>query len=155
MTPVMLQEELMDEFSKLTEEMRFKMPGGGYGKMGIYAQDIPILENQEQEEPFPYLIVRLINGTDSGDSDSKNTVHLVIIIGIWDDALDAQGHRDIMNVVGKIYERFSKNPYLNEKAVYSGGFEWKLQDDAYYPYYFGACMVSFTIPAIRREASWA
>ena len=80
---------------------------------------------------------------------------MVFIAGIWDETSEAQGHRDLMNIFYKIYQRFQTNPDLNKKAVYAGKFEWALQDDNYYPYSFGACSLSFHIAAIRREDEFA
>lgn len=151
MTPLMLQDELVEEVKRLLEDYLYKMPTGERVPVKVYAQNIPVNETDDEEEPIPYIIVRLNSGEDSGIRDSVNTVKLVIIIGIWDDGLEAQGHRDVMNIIQKVYMRFQTNPNLNNKAVYSGEFNWALQEDGYYPYFFGACSLSFHIAAIRRE----
>lgn len=151
MTPLMLQDELIEEIKNLLSDYLYKAPGGERVPINVYAQDIPVNETDEDADPFPYIIVRLNSGNDSGTRDSNNTVKLVVIIGIWDDGLDVQGHRDLMNIVQKIYLRFQTNPNLNNKAVYNGEFNWALQEDNYYPYTFGACSLSFHIAAVRRE----
>jgi len=79
----------------------------------------------------------------------------VVIVAIYDDALDAQGHRDVMNIIQKIYARFHRDPNLHNKAAYTGEFHWAAQEDSYYPFYFGACSISFNIAAIRREDEYA
>ena len=155
MTPLMLQDELVEEMKRLLEGYRYKNPTGERVPMQVFAQNIPVNETDDDEDPIPYVIVRLNSGSDAGIRDSSNTVKLVIIIGIWDDALDAQGHRDVMNIIQKVYERFHTNPNLNNLAVYNGDFNWALQEDGYYPYSFGACTLSFHIAAIRREDRFA
>lgn len=121
----------------------------------IFSQDIPIYETDSEEDPVPYIIVRLSDGSDEGGRDSENLVNLVIIIGIWDGGLKRTGYRDVMNIIQKIYMRFHKNPDLNRKAAYKGNFKWAIQNDAYQPYSFGACHVTFKIAAIRREDEFA
>ena len=155
MTPLDLQDELMEEMKRLFSDHLYKAPTGERVPINVYPQNIPVNETDDDEDPIPYIIVRLNNGDDNGNRDSNNTVKLVIIIGIWDDALDNQGHRDVLNIIQKVYKRFHTNPNLNNKAVYAGEFNWALQEDTYYPYSFGACSLSFHIPAIRREDPFA
>ena len=151
MTPIMLQDELVEEMKLLLANYLYKTPAGERIPINVFAQNIPVNETDEDEDPIPYIIVRLNSGDDDGTRDSFNRVKLVIIIGIWDDSLDNQGHRDILNIIQKVYERFHTNPNLNNKAVYAGEFNWALQEDTYYPYSFGACSLNFNIAAIRRE----
>ncbi len=118
----------------------------------VYAQNIPVpLSVEEDENPVPYIIVRLNTGTDDNVFDSKYILKVVVIMGIWEDDRNAQGHRELLNIINLIYERFKKNPCLDGKYVYDGGFKWDIQEDGYYPYYFGAFEMNFAIPAIRRE----
>lgn len=151
MTPLMLQDELVEELKCLFKGYLYKASSGERVPINVFPQSIPINETDDEDDPIPYIIVRLNSSKDDGTRDSFNTVKLVIIIGIWDNALDAQGHRDVSNIIHKIYERFQTTPNLNGKAVFSGEFNWLLQEDNYYPYSFGACSLKFHIAAIRRE----
>ena len=151
MTPLELQDELVDEMGRILDGYTYKSPDGRRVPINVFAQNLPINESDDEDDPVPYIIVRLDSGEDDGDRDSFNTVSVVAIIGIWDDALDCQGHRDVINIIQKIYNRFHENPDLNRKAAYAGGFKWAIQDDAYYPYKFGACHMKFHIAAVRRE----
>lgn len=155
MTPLMLQDELVEEMKRLFADYLYKNSLGERVPIKVYAQNIPIQQNDDEEDPVPYIIVRLNSGNDPGTRDSNNTVKLVIIGGVWDGEKEAQGHRDLMNIFQKVYERFQTTPNLNNKAVYCGDFNWALQDDNYYPYSFGACSLSFNIAAIRREDIFA
>lgn len=155
MTPLELQDELVEEMKRILNGYEYKTPGGERVPINVYAQDIPIRETDDDPDPVPYIIVRLNKGDDEGGRDSANTVRVIIIVGMWDDGVSAQGHRDVMNAIQKVYERFSKNPNLNNKAQYSGDFHWAMQEDGYYPYYFGACTLQFYIAAIRREDPFA
>lgn len=121
----------------------------------VYPQDIPVQQTDDEEPPVPYVIVRLLKGEDEGGRDDENIIHVVIIIGIYDDNPDQQGYRDAQNIVDMIYQRFSREPNLNGKAVFKGPFQWAQQEDGYYPYFFAACTLQFVIPAIRREDEFA
>lgn len=120
--------------------------------MNVFSQNIPVPESGDDEwDPVPYIQVRLIKGSDANVSESKYIIKVTVIMGIWDDDKNAQGHRELLNIINLVYERFAKNPCLDNKYVYEGGFEWDIQEDGYYPYYFGAFNMNFAIPAIRRE----
>lgn len=155
MTPLDLQDELVEELKRLFSDYLYKAPSGERVPIQVFPQSLPVNETDDDEDPIPYIIVRLNTGKDEGTRDSNNTVKLVVIIGTWDKDLKAQGHRDVANIIQKIYHRFQTNPNLNGKAVHSGAFDWMLQEDNYYPYYFGACSLSFHIAAIRREDPFA
>ena len=117
----------------------------------IFAQDVPINETDDDFDPAPYVIVRAKSGDDDGTADGVNTVQIILIIAIWDDDNDSQGYRDVLDIIQKIYIRFHKEPMLNNQFMYAGNFHWALQEDNYWPYFFGACTLNFNIPSIRRE----
>ena len=155
MTPLELQDELVAEMKKIFAGNLYQTPAGDRVPLNVFPQSIPVNESDEDDDPIPYIIVRLNSGEDKGGRDSNNTVKLVIIIGIYDHGREAQGHRDVMNIIQKVYQRFHVDPNLNGKAVYTGEFDWAMQEDTYYPYSFGACSLSFDIAAIRREDPFA
>lgn len=121
----------------------------------IYAQDVPINETDDDFDPAPYIIVRLKSGDDDGTADGVNVVQVIFIICIWDDDNESQGFRDVLDIIQKIYMRFHQDPMLNNQFMYSGNFHWALQEDNYWPYFFGACTLNFNIPSIRRENEFA
>lgn len=122
-------------------------------KLNFYAQDTPINQTESGREidPCPYIIVRLNTGSDEGNRDSNNIVNVIFIVGLWDDAVDVQGYRDVMDIIQKIYTRYHKDPMLMNQFMYAGNFNWKMQEDNYFPYFFAACSLDFLIPAVRRE----
>lgn len=156
MTPLELQDELCEELKRLFSDYAYKKPGSTERvSLSVFPQHIPINETDDEEDPVPYLIVRLVSGDDDGTRDSFNQVSLLVIVGIFDDDLQAQGHRDVLNIIQKIYQRFHENPNLNNKAAYTGEFHWAAQEDNYYPFFFGACSITFSIAALRREDEYA
>ena len=163
MTPIELQDMLVAEMESLFYDWLFKNakynPDDPESQervpLRVFAQHIPINNIDGEVDPIPYLIVRLASGDDEGTAGSENLVKVIFIAGIWDDAAEAQGHRDIAHIFQVIYQRFQENPSLNNKATYNGEWHWALQEDNYYPFYFGACQMRFIIPALRREDPYA
>lgn len=151
MTPIELQDALVAEIKHILKPYEYKTPADERVPINVFAQSIPIQETDEEEDPIPYVIVRLLSGENPLGKDSFNTVSVVLIVGIYDNDREAQGHRDVSNIIQKIYERFNANPCLNYLAAYTGDFQWMLQEDNYHPYYFGACQMKFNIAAVRRE----
>lgn len=151
MTPLMLQDDLVEEIKNLFSEQLFAAPGKRQVHINVFPQNLPIADSDDDEDPIPYIIVRLGKGKDAGTGDSNHTVKVYIIIGLFDDSPDAQGHRGLLNIICKIYDRFQTNPCLANKYVYAGVFEWEIQEDGYYPLFFGVVEMDFNIPAIRRE----
>lgn len=155
MTPEMLQDALVEEIKNILSDRRYKTPAGDLIPINVYPQNIPVEQSDDDADPVPYIIVRLSGGEDKGGFDSNNVCKILIIMGIYDMDSSAQGHRHLLNIINKIYERFQINPCLDNKFVYQGGFKWDIQEDGYYPYYFGAMEMSFNIPALRREDKFA
>ena len=182
MTPEMLQDALCMEIRKLLSERKFKKPPKELEEpdleslyedfeenfqgdievkepelelvpIAVYPQNIPVQLSSEEDNPVPYILVRLNGGIDENTYDSKYIVNVVGIIGIWDDERDAQGHRELLNIINLVYARCKKNPCLDGRYSYDGGFRWMIQEEDCYPYYFGAFEMNFAIPAIRREDS--
>lgn len=155
MVPEMLQDDLVEEYKKLFAEDRFKSPSGNSVLINVFPQSLPINESDDDDDPAPYIIVRIVDGEDNGTSDSNYSIKVLTIIGIFDDDLSNQGHRSVLHIINTIYKRFMANPNLNNKYVCDGPFLWEIQDDAYHPYFFGAITMNFNIPAIRREDIFA
>ena len=70
MTPLMLQDELVEEMKRLFSDYLYKAPSGERVPIKVYAQTIPINETDEDVDPVPYLIVQLNSGQDEGTRDS-------------------------------------------------------------------------------------
>lgn len=150
MNPLILQEELIEELKLMFADVRFKNPLGKSVGINIFAQNTPLLQNDEETEPIPYIIVHLNDGEQKVRGDSFNIVDVSLIVGMYDSDNGNQGHKQVMDVIYKIQDRFSKKPSL-KRTSFTGDFNWKLVDTDTYPYYWGACEMSFYIPSIRRE----
>ena len=168
MVATFLQSELADELKNILSDFRLKNPQGEPSKINIFEQLLPMLELLEHEEiapellenglaeeqtapdPYPYIIVRTADG-EIEDENSAQQVNLTLLIGIFDPDYNKQGHKDILNIISKVYERFAKCPILNGKYTIQYPILWTLQDEESYPFYFGGMNLTFEIAAIRRE----
>ena len=160
MTPIALQDALIREMEHLFKEKMFLKPPKENSDedaerkkthLRIFRQNLSVEYSGDDKDPMPYMIVRVQSGKYT-EKTGLNKVQVVIIMGIFDDSSDNQGYTDILNSIQKIYERFAKNPNLENKFLYDAEtFEWTIQEDDYYPYYFGAATMKFIIPNIERE----
>lgn len=150
MNPLILQDELIEELKLMFDGMEFKNTLGERTGLNIFAQNTPMLKSDEEIEPVPYIIVHLNDGEQKVRGDSFNIVSIALVISIYDVDSSNQGHRKVVNMIYKIQERFSKNAAL-KTASFTGDFNWTVMDTETYPYFFGACEMSFYIPSIRRE----
>lgn len=152
-TPFDLQDALCAEMSALFQNFPLKDATGARTALNVYAQDLPETETDDESSanPVPYCIVKLVDGTAGGD---RNSVRVVLVFCVRDAARDRQGHRDILTMMFRVYERFAKNPYLHNfvfPADDAAAFEWAVQDEDTYPFNIGACKLTFDCPTIRKE----
>lgn len=172
MVAAVLQDDLAAEFEKVLKDFRLKDPQGNSSKINIFLQNLPMpeplmqgdipveaLENGLADQltapdPYPYIIVRIEDG-EIKDEDSAQTVNIYLIIGIYEPDYDKQGHKDVLNIIAKLYERFGKNPVLNGKYTIQYPVSWAIQDEESYPFYFGGMNLAFEMAAMRREDEYS
>lgn len=149
MTPFYLQIDLRKELEILFKDFKLKSPCGEDLGIKVFEQNLPI-NNDDEYDPYPYIIVRITEG-EIKDLYSNNSVQLMLIIGTYDDSNKADGHKDVLNIIQKIFERFRKNPNLSNKYVIQDSFKFALSEEDTWPYYFGGIEIGFDIHTIERE----
>jgi hypothetical protein len=172
-----LQQDLVDELKRLFDGALFRTPGepdeSGKPKMAplrVFPQALPIPEpanppdgdldpelieeglglSDLNADPYPYIIVRVESGSIK-EIGGEQTVKATLLFGAFDDSYTNQGHRDVLHMIQKIYERFSKNAILAAKYENVMPINWALQDEESYPYYFGGMELFFNTLPIGRE----
>lgn len=165
-----LQDSLADELARLFEDVRFDNTKGERVPLNIYKQFLPVrtakdipdtVTDVELEEgifdaeaeimPFPYILVRVETG-EIKKIDGEQTVNISLIIGTVDNNPDNQGYKDILNIIHKIYERFSKHAILAGEYECLTPIEWALQEEESFPFFFGGMALTFeTLPIIRED----
>lgn len=151
MTPLELQHALRRELETLFPEECYAPAddSGELRKISVFEQQLPE-PPEDEDEPAPYIIVRLLKG-EIDDPDSPHRVSVVLIICIRDDTEENSGHAAVMNVIDKITHRFLREPLLDRRYEAVLPLNWALQDEDTAPYYIGGVEMSFEIPAVRRE----
>ena len=102
-------------------------------------------EGWQDEDPFPYLVVKL-DGGGVESATSMNTVDVVVLVGIFDDNPKNEGHIAVMQIIERIMFHFAERPVLGPFS-YADRFDWELLERDGFPYYYGACAFSFYIPS--------
>lgn len=173
-TPYFLLSELKSEVERITDGMTFLKPRkelnepAEYIKMQVYEQALPIPEKDEkenmprdtidfvasdEEDPIyhcPWAVVKLSVGNIPG-ANADQTATASICFGVYNDSYDNNGHREILNLIQRVYERFARDPVLGSGFTCECNFEWAVQAEDTYPYYFGAIGMDFRFLGIRRE----
>lgn len=165
MTLIFLQDDLKKELDKILGEMRLKDPNRPkeHTSIKVYEQAIPKIridyenskeeeEEDQSEEPFPYIIIKIDSGKIMNEYEAAK---VELLIATYDNNLENQGHKDILNIINKIYERFYKNPMLANKYYRVNDIDWVLQDDDMYPYFYGAMGMEFKVKMFKKEDRFA
>ncbi len=172
MVAALLQDDLAEELKEILKEFRLKNPQGQLSEVNIFQQNLPIPESLVREDipeemlenglaeditaedPYPYIVVKIEDG-EIKDESSAQTVNTILQIGVFEDAFKKQGHKDVLNIISDIYERFAKRPVLNGRYTVQYPILWTLQEEESYPYYYGGLYLSWEVAAVRREDKFA
>lgn len=170
-TPLFALKALVKEVQEITKDMLFCSPGSPEPVvLSVHEQALPIpkrkdpppenkefptidyQEEMEEDAVFkcPWCVVKLENGSIPGINEMQEAT-FAVCFGIFNDSLENNGHMEIMNLIQRVYERFSVNPILDGQYTCTGNFEWAVQDEDTYPYYFGAILTGFKFQGFRRE----
>jgi hypothetical protein len=158
MTPLILQEKLSLDIARIFKGDTFKDSQGKDVPLNIFHQYRPIRKDEDEPDPVPYAIVRILEGTVKGWTEAQE-VQVMIILGCADDMEENSGHKTVLGMIQKIEERFMKNPMLVNQFMFLNDdqhpFGWALQDEESFPYFFGAISMTFKTAAIRTEDKYA
>lgn len=151
MIPYKLQEELKQVVLEVTKTIHLMNPDGKKAVLNVFYQDLPKPETDEDTDPYPYCIIRLINGKANPVDGEQNSIRVALLFGIYDMDTKNQGHLTVISVINKMIERFSKNNAM-KTFFQQGNIEWVLDDEDAFPYFFGGIDMTF-IPTMftRRE----
>ncbi len=160
LTALHLQKSLCEEIRNILSGMCFPNPLGEETKMQVFPQALPIEriegrsqeEDEDQADPYPYCTVRIMEGA---RQEGNALVKTNLLIGLYYDETDNQGHARMLNVINRICHRFLADPVLDRRYLREGKMEWAIQEDDSHPYYFGGIAVSWKVPEIEREDRFA
>ena len=148
-----LQDALVADLTELFKDRRYPTPDDDDAvALSVFAQNLPKRKSENDDDPFPYIIARL----DSGGIETQTSPHKVavlLLIGVYDDHPENQGHRTVLEIMEVIQQHYEETPLLDRQFVFKDPFNWALQDEESYPYFFGAANLTFELPAPRRKVS--
>ncbi len=162
MTAYDLQLALGKEVERITRDMLFQTPAGGMECLKSFPQCLPMRQigeiggEEDDNDPYPYCIVRIDSGSVATPQDSQE-VKIILIFGIYDNGQERNGHQAILNIFQRISDRFLKDAVLEDKyrLNYNSGIQWVMDDEEPYPYYFGAMNLTWETASSRREDDYA
>ncbi len=142
-----LLDEIVKDLTVVFQGYRLINQKDNLAALNIYEYNLPEKKEEEDEEHFPYIIVRPVLGRLNLDDE---TVTTTLTIGIYDENENKQGFADIMNMIEKY-----KNHLIHERLI--GGYEvlypinWELQDDDSHPAYFGGMEMTWKLQSMKPE----
>lgn len=154
-TPQLCQDALCEMLEELFEGKLFT---GQEGRkpLKIVKQDLPIPEDNDEDVDLdcnaaPYLKVTMTGG-EIPDDNSPQTVEFSITICAYDTGTKREGFRDVANIKEDIIQRVCTRPYFGGAFTILKPIAWALQQDTSPPYYFGACVLTCTAPALTQDS---
>jgi hypothetical protein len=152
MNALKLQDAIVNDLQKLFSKRKYLTPDGETAAVSVFAQNLPKRDSEDDDDPFPYIIVRL----DSGDIENQTSdykVSVFLLVGVFDDSKNNQGHKTVLEMIELIQRHYEETPLLDGQFVFTDPFHWALQDEESYPFFFGGVEISFSVPAPRRKWS--
>ena len=89
-------------------------------------------------------------GTVKND-DGPQEVEFSLIICAYDEGLERDGYQDVANIKEDIIQRLCTRPYFGGCFTVLKPIAWAMQNDDTHPYYFGACNLVCTAPAMTQD----
>lgn len=150
-----LQQALTDDLAVLFKNFSLRDSAGETRGINVYKQFIPIPSSEDegedaQQPPEPYIQVRVSDG-EIEERGERQTVSVVLLIGVCDHDPNRQGYADALNITEMIKLRYGAN------GVFGRGFEvktpirWAVSDEDTHPYYYAAVGFDVSAPPIYAE----
>lgn len=151
MTPIFLQKSLVEELKALFAGFCSKDDVvGKCSQVNIFPQDLPIAFGGDEEERVPYIIVRIDSGNIQ-ELNQQERVEMILVFCVKSTNENRQGYLDVMNMIQRVKDRFFRKFRLGEYFFFEPPFEWAVQEEDTFPYFYGAVKMNFYCPAIILE----
>lgn len=151
MTPSMLQDAVAEALGKLFEGKRWKKPEDGEDTvvpLAVFKQNVPLSKyGEEGNACFPYLLVSISDWQQASMSDPV-ICKIIILVGIFDDDEELQGHKDLLDILASIELFFKKNIILDNKYRLEYPIKGIVSEEDSYPYFFGALETSWQLMSV-------
>lgn len=158
MTAPDLEDALVEFIAMNTSELRYRSNNETRRMVAptVYAAFVPRNTVGEvipgEITVYPAVIVRAKSGV---QALTYERVTVEILIGVWDDNLDQQGSRDVLQLVERIKQRIRETDIIRQRFRVKMPLNWQVNKRAgsgptgdynSYPYYFAEMQVDFELP---------
>lgn len=151
MTVFDIYKELEDFLHPILDEMYFESPSKKRVKINIYEQSLPPKRDDEDVEPFPYLIIKVLGGKFPKDYRSDTAkLRVILLIGIMNTEKGYTAYRDVIGVIERIRQALLKVGHLKTFSL-CDDINFSMNEDDEYPYSFGGMDLSFRSLDMVRE----
>jgi hypothetical protein len=155
-TPQLCQDALVEMLKELFQGKKFS---GQEGRktLTVYKQDLPIPEDNDVDADTdasnsPYIVVQMTGGGIRED-DRPQEVDFSLIICCYDEGKSREGYQDVTNIKEDIIQQICSTPYFGGAFTILKPIVWALQIDDTAPYYYGACTLTCTAPAMTQDTT--
>lgn len=153
-TAQLCQDAIIEMLNELFEGKLFN---GQTGRkpLRVYKQDLPIPEENDEDvdtdaAAAPYVVVRMIGGN-IPDDNSPQQCDFSLTICAYDTGRKREGFQDVANIKEDIVQRVCQAPYFGGSFTIKKPITWALQTEDSHPYYYGACFLQCTAPAMTQD----
>ncbi len=153
-TAQLCQDALVEMLEELFSGKKF-MGQEGRKPLRVFEQDLPIPEDNDEDVDLdissaPYIKVAMTGG-EIPDDNSPQLVEFSLTICTYDPGTKREGFRDVANIKEDIIQRVCTRPYFGGAFTILKPIAWAIQQDTTPPYYFGACVLTCTAPALTQD----
>lgn len=153
-TPQLCQDALVEMLEELFDGKKFTGQEGRKA-LRVFKQDLDIPEDNDEDVDLdissaPYIKVAMTGGEIPNDN-SPQLVEFSLTICAYDTGKKREGFRDVANIKEDIIQRVCTRPYFGGAFTILKPIAWAIQQDTTPPYYFGACVLTCTAPALTQD----
>lgn len=157
MTTPELEDALVEAIAQITSDMRYRSNNetDELAPIRVYCQFIPRNEVGEvipgEITAYPAVIVRAKQGVQAIEYE-RVTVEL--IIGCWDNSIEQQGGRDVLQIIERIKHGIRHRDIIRQRFPVRMPLNWQINKRAAsgptgdynsYPYFFGEMQIDFEL----------
>lgn len=153
-TPQLCQDAMIEMLEELFKGKKYNGQQSRK-ELTIFKQDLPVPESYDADADTdaasaPYIVVRMTGGQIE-DDDSPQKVEFSLVVCAYDEGKEREGYQDVANIKEDIIQRICTRPYFGGCFTVLKPFVWAMQNDDTAPYYFGACNLTCTAPALTQD----
>lgn len=149
MIPVFLQDALVNELKELFTGYKLINSKKDLVDINIYPQHLPYRKKEDDKPPFPYILVSIEEGEIS--NYDEYFVQIYLVIGIQDSNENAQGDRDVINIITTIYQHLFNKKIIDGKYEIVYPFKWAIQDEDTFPKFMGGIETNWKLKTMKQE----